>query len=252
MSQNIYDRPDFFQACSEQIDRSSNADLAIDPAWTRLRPLLPDSVDGLDILDLGCGSGWFCRWARNAGARSVLGIDISEKMLAKARWLTDGRYTGIEYLRADLDSLQLPEEDTGKFDLVFSSLALHYLTNLSGLIALVNRVLKPGALFIFNVEHPIYTAPHNPRVIDDPATGEKCWAFNGYYKEGERVVDWLVPGVRKQHRTFTGYVNLFLGAGFDIVGFLEWLPTEEELLSGKVAEIEKLRPLFWTVSIRKR
>ena len=36
---------------------------------------------GLRVVDLGCGFGWFCRWAREHGAASVLGLDVSENML---------------------------------------------------------------------------------------------------------------------------------------------------------------------------
>lgn len=42
----------------------------------------------MTILDLGCRSGWFCWWAMDNGAEYVLGIDISENMLAKVEALT--------------------------------------------------------------------------------------------------------------------------------------------------------------------
>ena len=248
MSQNIYDRADFFKAYTEQIDRSETQ-LHEDPAWSRLHPLLPD-VNGLAVLDLGCGSGWFCRWAKSQGAKSVLGIDISEKMLAKARGLTEG-VEDVEFRRADLDTLELSGEHDGKYDLVFSSLVLHYLVNLGPLMALVHRVLKPGAGFVFNAEHPIYTAPRNQRVLTDPDAGDKYWSFNNYHREGERISNWLAPGVRKQHRTMTGYINCFLQTGFDVAGFVEFLPTEDELQTGAVGEVEGIRPLFLMMSLRR-
>lgn len=249
MSQNVYDRPDFFKAYTERINRSEDT-IADDKAWSRMHTLMPD-VTGLNIIDFGCGSGWFCRWAINHGAKSVLGIDLSEKMLEKARSLTDGKFTGIEYRRADLDALQLSEEHTGKYDMAFSFLALHYLVNLPTLMSLVNRVLKPGSLFVLNVEHPIHTAPYNPRVLKDEE-GENYYTFDSYYKEGERVSNWLAPGVKKQHRTMTSYMKIFFDTGFDIAGFIEWLPTEDELRTGTVAEVDQLRPLFLMMSIRKR
>ncbi|KAL6248597.1 hypothetical protein RBB50_004852 [Rhinocladiella similis] len=250
MSQNIYDRPDFFKAYSELIDRS-HADLANDLVWSRMSTFVPD-VKGLNILDLGCGSGWFCRWATDHGAESVLGLDLSEKMLDKARSLTGETSTGIEYRRADLDDLELPEGHTGKYDLVFSALALHYVVNLATLMALVHRVLKPGGLVVLNVEHPIYTAPQNPHVVTDSDSGEKYWSFNSYHNEGERVIDWLAPGVRKQHRTMTGYIDCFLKAGFDITGFIEWLPTTEEISAGRVSEVDQIRPLFLMMRLKRR
>lgn len=235
----------------QSIDRSSKeAELDTDPAWSRLFPLLPP-VKGLRILDLGCGSGWFCRWAMKNDARSVLGVDISENMLNKAHSLTGDKYPGIEYRREDLETLQLPEEHTAKYGLVFSSLTLHYLENLSQTMSLVYRVLQPGGLFVFNVEHPIYTAPHNPRVLTDPATGERYWSFNSCYMEGERVIDWLAKGVRKQHRSMTGYMDIIIKAGFTIRGFMEWLPREDELKAGTVDKIDEIRPLFLMMSVQK-
>ena len=64
MAQNIYDRPEFV----EGLDGA--------PEWPALRAMLPD-VDGLRVVDLGCGFGWFCRWARAHGASEVLGLDLS-------------------------------------------------------------------------------------------------------------------------------------------------------------------------------
>ncbi len=119
MTQNIYDNAEFFAGYS-QLGRSVEG---LDGAaeWPALRALIPD-LHGRNVVDLGCGFGWFCRWAREQGAARVLGLDVSENMLARAR--TDTRtHAAISYARADLEHLDLPE---ASFDLVYSSLALHY------------------------------------------------------------------------------------------------------------------------------
>ncbi|MGH7038053.1 MAG: class I SAM-dependent methyltransferase, partial [Stellaceae bacterium] len=82
MTQNIYDDEGFFAGYS-RLPRSVHG-LDGAPEWPTLRALIPDLRDRA-VLDLGCGFGWFCRWARQAGAASVLGIDVSEKMLARAK-----------------------------------------------------------------------------------------------------------------------------------------------------------------------
>src|SRR5690606_19549144 len=107
--------------------------------------------------DLGCGFGWFCRWAHEQGAAHVLGLDVSENMLARARAATSD--TAITYVRADLERLDLRE---ASFDLAYSSLALHYIEDLAGLLSTVHRALVPGAHLIFSIEHPIYMAPTHP------------------------------------------------------------------------------------------
>src|SRR5215469_8585283 len=127
MTQNIYDNEEFFAGYSRL--RRSVEGLDGAPEWPALRALLPD-LCGLKVLDLGCGFGWFCRWARQQGAAHVLGIDISEKMLARARAATEDRL--IIYVRADMENLALSARS---LDLVYSSLALHYVEDLSRLLS---------------------------------------------------------------------------------------------------------------------
>ncbi|HKD24175.1 MAG TPA: class I SAM-dependent methyltransferase, partial [Rhizomicrobium sp.] len=119
MTQNIYDDPQFFGEYS-RLKRSVEG-LAGAPEWPQLRAMLPP-LQGLDVLDLGCGFGWFCRWAREQGAARVLGHDVSEKMLARAREMTTD--AAVVYDIADLETLELP---AAQFDLVYSSLTLHYI-----------------------------------------------------------------------------------------------------------------------------
>src|SRR5204862_4383186 len=102
MPQNIYDDPDFFAGYSQL--RRSREGLAGAPEWPTLRSMLPP-LAGARVLDLGCGFGAFSRWAAEQGASKVLGIDLSVKMLARARELTlDVRIT---YQRAEMESLDL-------------------------------------------------------------------------------------------------------------------------------------------------
>jgi SAM-dependent methyltransferase len=124
MTQNIYDDETFFQGYS-QLPRSVHG-LDGAPEWASLRRLLP-AVRGKRVLDLGCGFGWFCRWAAGEGAASVLGVELSEKMLARAR--AETRDPAVSYLKADLERFR-PEADA--FDLAYSSLAFHYLRDLEG------------------------------------------------------------------------------------------------------------------------
>src|SRR5213596_2963015 len=136
MAQNIYDRDDFFAGYS-QLSRSQEG-LAGAPEWLSLRSMLPE-ISARRVLDLGCGFGWFCRWAREQGAAQVVGIDVSERMLTRAMAATPD--PAITYTRADMEDLALP---AAAFDLVYSSLALHYVERLDVLMARVHRSLAPG------------------------------------------------------------------------------------------------------------
>ena len=74
MTQNIYDDPKFFEGYSRLPRSVAGLDGA--PEWPALRALIP-ALQGCSVVDLGCGYGWFCRWAREAGAARVLGLDVS-------------------------------------------------------------------------------------------------------------------------------------------------------------------------------
>ena len=81
MEQNIYDNPEFFSGYYELRSRSDNYnELLEQPAMANL---LPD-LHGKSVLDLGCGFGRNCADFVHRGARRVVGIDISEKMLNAA------------------------------------------------------------------------------------------------------------------------------------------------------------------------
>ncbi|HMD66761.1 MAG TPA: class I SAM-dependent methyltransferase [Stellaceae bacterium] len=243
MTQNIYDDELFFQGYS-RLPRSVEG-LEGAPEWPALRSLLPD-LRGLRVLDLGCGFGWFCRWAREQGAAAVLGIDVSEKMLMGASEAT--RDPVIAYTRADMERLELPPDS---FDLVYSSLALHYVEKLDRLMAIVYRSLIPGGSLVFSVEHPICTAPVEPGWSVNSA-GRKTWPIDSYLDEGPRSTDWLAKGVIKQHRTLGTYIDMLLRLGFALGHVEEWGPTEEQIASKPSWEDERQRPPFLLIAAKCR
>jgi SAM-dependent methyltransferase len=242
MTQNIYDDPNFFQEYS-RMERSVLG-LAGAAEWPSLRSMLPDLV-GARVLDLGCGFGWFSRWAREKGARSVLAFDVSEKMLSRAIEMTSD--DAISYQRINLQDINLPE---ACFDLAFSSLALHYIEKLDRVFEAVHYSLIPGGSFVFSTEHPIYTAPRNPEwlVGDD---GSRIWPVHQYLAEGVRVTDWLAKGVVKQHRTIGTTVNTLIRSGFVLAHVNEWGPSDDQIGVHPEWEEHRDRPMFLLVSAKK-
>lgn len=243
MSQNIYDQPEFFDGYSK-LGRSVEG-LAGAGEWPALRALLPD-LKGKSVLDLGCGFGWFCRWAREHGAAEIMGMDLSEKMLDRARATTAD--PAIAYARADMEEVTLR---AAAYDLVYSSLAFHYVKDLDRLWAEVFRSLRPGGAFVFSVEHPLFTAPSTPGWTTD-AAGRKTWPVDGYLNEGPRRTDWIAKGVIKQHRTLATYLNLLLRLGFELVHVEEWGPTAEQIAAKPAWADERDRPPFLLVSATRR
>jgi SAM-dependent methyltransferase len=242
LPQNIYDRPEFFDGYG-RMDRSVRG-LDGAPEWPAMRALLPDLRDKR-ILDLGCGFGWFARWAVERGAASVLGVDLSENMLARAKAETPDHR--VRYLKADLETLDLPKES---FDLAYSSLALHYVQDFKRLIGEVSRALVSGGSFVFSIEHPIYMASMKPEwlVRED---GGRTWPVDHYAIEGARVTDWLMKGVRKQHRTLGTTLNALIDAGLSVRRLVEWSPTPEEVAARPSLADEVERPMMALVAARK-
>ncbi len=212
MKQNIYDDPVFFEGYRQLRQSEAGLNAAIEePA---VLSLLPD-LKGLGVLDLGSGFGNFCRLARQKGAASVVGVEISARMLAEAEKRTND--TGITYIQTAIEDYVIGEK---AYDLVVSRLTLHYVNDYREVIGAVHRGLRGGGSFIFSVEHPICTALGHGWHEDE--TGRKLfWPVDDYQKEGERRQHWFVDGVVKHHRTVETYVNTLLRAGFRLTGLLE-------------------------------
>lgn len=242
MTQNIYDNPEFFEGYN-QLGRSVEG-LAGAAEWPALRAMLPN-MRNLKIVDLGCGFGWFCRWAREQGAAQVLGLDVSENMLARAKAATLD--AAITYERADMERLDLPEAN---FDLAYSSLALHYIEDVAELLANVYRALVPGGHLVFSTEHPVYTAPTNPGWLID-AQGRKTWPVDRYLVEGLRTTDWLAKGVVKYHRTIGTTLNHLIRSGFTITHVEEFCPTDDQIAAKPELEEERERPMFLLFAARR-
>jgi SAM-dependent methyltransferase len=243
MTQNIYDNDVFFAGYSA-LPRSQRG-LEGAPEWASLRAMLPEDIAGLRVLDLGCGFGWFCRWALDRCALTVTGIDVSRKMLTRAREESD---PAIHYVEADLEHLTI---ERGSADLVYSSLAFHYLKNLDPLMAEIAGALAPGGRLVFSVEHPMVTAPLHPAWSQDK-DGAKAWPVNHYLQDGPRETDWLAPGVLKQHRSMTTYLNMLVRHGLTLTHIEEWGPTDAQAAAQPSLLDERHRPNFLLLSALRR
>lgn len=241
MSQNIYDNDDFFAAYSRL--RRSAEGLAAAPEWPVLRGWIGEIRDAR-VLDLGCGFGWFCRWAREAGAAEVLGVDLSENMLTAARAATDD--TAISYAQGNLEELAIAE---GGWDLIYSSLTLHYVVGIEALFARVAAGLRTGGRFIFSTEHPMFTAPSKPGF--EERDGRLVWPMDRYLDAGPRVTDWLAPGVVKQHRPVGAYVTALGKVGLAVDALEDWGPSEAEIAANPGWAGGRDSPNFLLVRSRK-
>jgi len=243
-AQNIYDDPEFFSGYAK-LPRSEQG-LGVVYEWAGFQRLLPASLADKRVLDLGCGLGYFAREARARGASLVVAVDLSERMLEEAQRRTDD--AAIRYQRASLEEFQAAPNS---FELVVSTLALHYIADYANVVRRVATWLVPGGRFAFSVEHPIFTA-HGSSDWYHGADGEALhWPVDRYREEGERRTRWFIDGVVKYHRTVETYVNGLLDAGLRLVR-LEEPEADSELLAKKPEwRRENRRPPFLLLAADK-
>lgn len=242
MAQNIYDNPDFFAGYSQLPRQVLGLDGA--PEWPAIRALLPEMA-GRKVADLGCGFGWASRWFREQGAASVLGLDLSRNMIARA--LADTADSAIEYRIADLEAQELP---AAAFDLVYSALTFHYIRDFDRLLRAIHAALVPGGDLVFTIEHPIFMAATHPHWMQDQE-GRKIWPVGGYSIEGERRTDWFAKGVLKHHRTLATTINSLIAAGFALRQIVEFAPTRAQIKAMPALAEELERPMMLLVAAQK-
>jgi SAM-dependent methyltransferase len=144
--------------------RTHDDDLAESAAYRLFVSWLDGICDRLtppfDALDLGCGTGRYF-WALR-GVGSLVGLDASDAMLAKARHpLHEDRVTAgaVTLVQGDLLAHDF---EAGQFDLVYSiGVLAEHVPLQPALIARVRRWLKPGGRFAFSTVHPL--SPSIPR-----------------------------------------------------------------------------------------
>jgi ubiquinone/menaquinone biosynthesis C-methylase UbiE len=189
--------------------------------------LVPD-VDGNRVLDAGCGTGMYTAWLLEQGA-DVVGVDVSEEMLARAREKVGDR---VEFHRADLgEPLEFLADDA--FAGVLSALALSYVRDWRAVFAEFARVLEPGGFLVFSTGHPMDTFPGHEE--------------SNYFEVERRTKEWAVE-VPYYRRSFGEMVNPLVEAGFRVDRVLEPQPTAEfEAQRPDRYEKESRTPVFLCV-----
>ena len=128
----------FDQHLTEVLDYRTPA--AIDAALRRA------GVDaGGDVLDLGCGTG-LCAPYLKPPARSLVGVDLSERMLDKAR------ETGLYDRLACARKAAMSAQESAGADLVVAADVFVYFGDLAEVFAQVARILRPGGAFCLSTE----------------------------------------------------------------------------------------------------
>ncbi|RKI89920.1 class I SAM-dependent methyltransferase [Parablautia intestinalis] len=240
---NEYDNEEFFKEYAKMA--RSRDGLSAAGEWHQLKPLFP-SLAGKNVLDLGCGYGWHCIFAARQGAAQVLGLDLSRKMIEEA--IKRNKKTQIEYRVCGIEEYEYPES---MWDCVVSNLALHYIENIEKVFQNVYKTLKPGGTFIFNIEHPVFTAGVGQDWIYTQSGKPLYWPVDNYFIPGARSTHFLGCDVVKQHHTLTQILMGLLDNGFSLEAVEEAKPSEK-LMDLPGMEDEMRRPMMLLVKAGKK
>jgi ubiquinone/menaquinone biosynthesis C-methylase UbiE len=176
------------------------------------------NVEGLSILDCGCGEGRFGRMLAGRGAHRVLGVDTCEPMIQAARELQSDNE---EYVVGDVQDLHFLADES--FDLAVSYLNHCDLPDFAANVREVFRVLKAGGRFVIANLHPMRSA--TGAWYRGPG-GEKLHVhLDRYFDEGPRQFVMKACRITNFHRTLSTYIRGFLNAGFIVADIIE--PTVE-------------------------
>lgn len=189
-------------------------------------------VEGLDLLDVGCGSGYFSREMGARGAR-VTGVDISAEMIRHAQAAEAAAPLGIEYRVGD--ALAIGETfEAARFDIATSCVALQDMPDIPRVLAGIARVLKPGGQFVNCIVHPGTDMRHREWVTNEQ--GERiALALGGYFEEGPIEYEWTNSQLAYRfstaayHATLERWFEWYHAAGFTLRAYYEPRPTPAAL-----------------------
>ncbi|MEO8664393.1 MAG: class I SAM-dependent methyltransferase [Ignavibacteria bacterium] len=206
LSLEVYNDREFAKSYTNKIEYNSHNALYERPATLSL---LPD-VAGKEILDAGCGPGLYTELLTDRGAH-VTAIDFSSEMIALTKERAGDKAKVIKAnLNAPLDFL-----NDGEFDIIISSMVIHYIKDWDLLFSEFNRVLKKDGILIFSTGHPF--AEYNLH-------------SEGNYFETEMISE-LWPSynvnVSSYRRPLGDIFKVLKETGFRIDEVLEPLPVEE-------------------------
>jgi SAM-dependent methyltransferase len=151
-------------------------------------------VNGLTVLDAGCGTGYLSNKLCDQGARGM-GIDFSERMIATAR----ERHPEIDFRVDDCSELVTIADAHG--DLVIANDVLMDTPDLRDTMAAFHRMLKPGGVAVLVFSHPCF--PQEQATVSDDGD-EICYRWNFPYFESRTCID--RPGLMSPQTSsrFTG------------------------------------------------
>lgn len=177
--------------------------------------LLPESMEGMDAVELGCGTGYGSAWMWRRGAR-VVGLDVSENQLATARRLAEEHGAPIQFLHADAEAVPLPD---ASFDFALSEFGAALWCEPRAWLGEAHRLLRPGGKVVFLTSTP-WTVVCSPLDGSSPIGTQLLRPYFGTYRVDWTEVD-VDPGGIEFVPTMAEWFRVFSDTGFTVDDYLE-------------------------------
>ena len=141
---------------------------------------------GDEVVDIGCGTGLTTREAARAAAPGrVVGVDVSARMLDRARQVTAAE--GLENVRYELGDAQVHRFDPAGFDVAISRFGTMFFSDPPGAFANIAAALRPGARLVLLVWQ-------RPTTTNGPARSPPRWATRRSRRNRARTRSrWAMP-----------------------------------------------------------
>lgn len=183
-------------------------------------PLLPDDLDGQDVIELGCGTAYVSGWAARRGARCV-GVDTSREQLATAERLAELHGLAVELHHASAEAVPFPD---ASFDLAVSEYGAPTWCDPYHWVPEAFRLLRPGGRLHFLTNHPL-TLCVSPQDGSLPIGTELVADWHGMHD-----ADWRDaaddPGGYEFNLSTGDWWRLFADTGFEVVDYREPVPPD--------------------------
>jgi SAM-dependent methyltransferase len=175
------------------------------------RSVMPD-VAGLDVIELGCGTGYVSGWCLRRGARRVVGLDNSAAQLATAARMAER--AGVELPLVHGDAERAPFAPAS-FDVAISEYGAAIWCDPDRWIPEAARLLRPGGTLVFlgNSQLLVLCAPE---VEHDPVTPELLRPQRGMHR-----VEWKDSEGIEFHVSHGDMIRLLRSSGFEVVDLVE-------------------------------
>ena len=168
-------------------------------------------LDGLDAIELGCGTAYVSAWLARRGARPV-GIDNSEAQLATARELQQQHGFDFPLIHGNAEATGLSDES---FDLAISEYGASIWCDPYAWIPEASRLLRPGGHLVFLV-NSVLVALCMPDAEDEPVGDRLQRPLFGLHR-----MEWPDEESVEFHLSHGDQLRLLRREGFDVEDLIE-------------------------------